>query len=99
MVKKNRELRAAAKAAGVFLYEIAEKFGVSENTFNRTLRTEQDEKWKFLALKYVKLIKMEHEREERHMLHDEMRAIAEEKRKLRKAEYAERQEKKSRKTV
>ncbi len=35
MIKHNTEIRAAAKSAGVFLYEIAEKLGVSEPTFNR----------------------------------------------------------------
>ncbi len=38
MTKRNTEIRAAAKSAGVFLYEIAEKLDVSEPTFIRWLR-------------------------------------------------------------
>lgn len=43
MIKRNAEIRAAAKSAGVFLYEIAEQLGVSEPTFNRYLRKELSE--------------------------------------------------------
>ena len=43
MIKRNAEIRAAAKSAGVFLYEIAEKLDVSEPTFIRWLRKELDE--------------------------------------------------------
>ncbi len=35
IIRRNLDIRSAAKSAGVFLYEIAEKIGVSEPTFNR----------------------------------------------------------------
>ena len=60
MVKRNTEIRAAAKSAGVFLYEIAEKLGVSEPTFNRYLRKELPEGLKAKALAAIEEIKREH---------------------------------------
>ena len=65
MVKHNTEIRAAAKSAGVFLYEIAEKIGVSEPTFIRWLRKELDEPTKCKALAAIEEIKLEHENETR----------------------------------
>ena len=38
MMKRNIDFRAEAKENGVYLYEIAEKPGISEPTFNRYLR-------------------------------------------------------------
>lgn len=35
IIRHNLDVRSAAKSAGVFLYEIAEKIGVFEPTFNR----------------------------------------------------------------
>ncbi len=35
IIRRNLDIRLAAKSAGVFLYEIAEKLGVSEPTLNR----------------------------------------------------------------
>ncbi len=51
MVKKNIDIRRAAKENGVFLWEIAEKLGVSEPTLNRYLRKEMtdSQKAKFRA--------------------------------------------------
>lgn len=63
MVKRNTEIRAAAKSAGVFLYEIAEKLGVSEPTFNRYLRKELPEDLKANAFTAIEEIKREHETE------------------------------------
>ena len=40
MIKHNTDIRTTAKQNGVYLYEIAEKLGVSEPTFNRWLRKE-----------------------------------------------------------
>lgn len=64
MIKHNTEIRAAAKSAGVFLYEIAEKLGVSEPTFNRMLRKELDEPTKRKALAAIEQIGREHESEQ-----------------------------------
>lgn len=61
----NSDIRSAAKSAGVFLYEIAEKLGVSEPTFIRWLRKELDEPTKRKALTAIKEIKREHESEPR----------------------------------
>lgn len=63
MIKRNTEIRAAAKSAGVFLYEIAEKLGVSEPTFNRYLRKELPEDLKAKAFTAIEEIKREHEAE------------------------------------
>lgn len=65
MIKCNTEIRAAAKSAGVFLYEIAEKLDVSEPTFIRWLRKELDEPTKRKALAAIEEIKREHESEPR----------------------------------
>lgn len=65
MIKCNMEIRAAAKSAGVFLYEIAEKLDVSEPTFIRWLRKELDEPTKRKALAAIEEIKREHESEPR----------------------------------
>ncbi len=35
IIRRNLKVRSAAKENGVYLYEIAEKLGVSEPTFNR----------------------------------------------------------------
>lgn len=65
MIKRNAEIRAAAKSAGVFLYEIAEKLDVSEPTFIRWLRKELDEPTKRKTLAAIEEIKREHESEPR----------------------------------
>ena len=65
MIKRNTEIRAAAKSAGVFLYEIAEKLDVSEPTFIRWLRKELDEPPKRKAHEALEEIKREHENEPR----------------------------------
>ena len=51
MKLKNTELRAAAKAARVPLWAIADVFGWSESSMTRKMRTElsAEEKEKFLA--------------------------------------------------
>ncbi len=64
MVKKNIDIRKAAKENGVFFWEIAEKLGVSEPTLNRYLRKEMpdSQKGKFRAA--IEQIKLEHEAEQ-----------------------------------
>lgn len=44
--QSNKDIRAAAAAAGVFLWQIAEAIGVTDGTFSRKLRRElpDDEK-------------------------------------------------------
>ena len=65
MIKRNTEIRAAAKSAGVFLYEIAEKLDVSEPTFIRYMRKELSDGMKVKVLAAIEEIKQEHESDPR----------------------------------
>ncbi len=67
MIKRNTEIRTAAKSAGVFLYEIAEKLGVSEPTFNRMLRKELNEPTKHKALAAIETIRRERKIEQQNI--------------------------------
>ena len=64
-IRRNLEIRSAAKSAGVFLYEIAEKLGVSEPAFNRYLRKELPDGMKAKVLAAIEEIRHEHENEPR----------------------------------
>ena len=48
----NTEIRAAAKKAGIHLWQVAEACGVNDGNFSRTLRKElpQDEKQNILEI-------------------------------------------------
>lgn len=48
----NKEIRVAAKNAGICLWEIAEAYGINDGNFSRKLRKElpQEEKDKILAI-------------------------------------------------
>lgn len=48
----NKEIRNAARAAGVLYWEIAEKLGIQDSAFSRKLRKElpQDERDKILGI-------------------------------------------------
>lgn len=48
----NKEIRTAAKSAGVRLWQVAVAYGISDGNFSRKLRKElpQDEKEKILAI-------------------------------------------------
>lgn len=48
----NREIKSAAKSAGVYHWEIAEELGIQDSAFSRKLRRElpQDEKEKVLSI-------------------------------------------------
>lgn len=50
--QSNKDIRAAAAAAGVFLWQIAEAIGVTDGTFSRKLRRElpDDEKAEILQV-------------------------------------------------
>lgn len=65
IIRRNLDVRAAAKGAGVFLYEIAEKLGVSEPTFIRYLRKELPDGMKAKVLAAIEEIKREHKNEPR----------------------------------
>lgn len=53
----NTELKAYAKKNRVFIWEVAEKFGLSDGTFSRKLRKELTNKEQELFKKYVDEIK------------------------------------------
>lgn len=65
IIKRNLDVRAAAKSTGVFLWEIADKLGVSEPTFIRSLRKELSVAQKAKALAAIEEIKHEHAAEPR----------------------------------
>ncbi|MBE6845646.1 MAG: hypothetical protein E7508_08070 [Ruminococcus sp.] len=64
MLKKNIEIRKAAKENGVFLWEIADKLGVSEPTLNRYLRKEMPDSLKAKFHSAIEQIRLEHEAEQ-----------------------------------
>ncbi len=63
MMKRNNDIRVAAKENGVYLYEIAEKLAVSEPTFIRYLRKELSDSMKAKVLAAIEEIKRGHESE------------------------------------
>ncbi len=67
MMKRNNDVRAAAKENGVYLYEIAEKLDISEPTFNRWLRKELNEPTKRKALAAIEQIRREREIEQQNI--------------------------------
>ena len=48
----NKEIREAAKRAGVYLWEVAERWGCNDGNFSRKLRRElpEDEQEKIIAI-------------------------------------------------
>ncbi len=67
IIRRNLDIRSTAKSAGVFLYEIAKKLGVSEPTFNRMLRKELNEPTKHTALTAIEQVRREHEVEQQNI--------------------------------
>lgn len=63
MIQRNLEIREAAKAAGVKMWQLAEKFGVSEFTLCRWMRKEFSEVRKAEALSYISQIRDEMQEE------------------------------------
>jgi len=59
MTLRNSDLRQEAKAAGVFLYQIANAMGVSEPTITRKLRFELSEHEKQHILSIIKSLSEE----------------------------------------
>lgn len=64
MPKANQAIRKYAKENGVFLYEIATKFNISESQFLRWIRTEFSPENKERTLKYIDEIAYEKREEE-----------------------------------
>ncbi len=63
-MKKNSDVRKAARKNGVYLYEIADTLGVSEPTFNRWLRKEMTEERKSEAFKAIEKIAIQKGKDE-----------------------------------
>ena len=63
MSKHNLDVRAAAKKAGVYLYDIAYQLGISEPTMTRMLRRELPADKKQQLFKTIDLIQAEQEQE------------------------------------
>ena len=63
MIKKNTDIRKAAKESGVFLWEIADKLGVSEPTVNRYLGKEMSDSQKAKFFAAIEQVKLEHQAE------------------------------------
>lgn len=57
----NQEIRTKAKAAGVKLWEIAERFGMNDGNFSRKLRRELPEAERVKALAIIDQIAVERE--------------------------------------
>lgn len=52
----NREIREAAKAAGIKLWQVAEKFGISDGNFSRKLRRELPEEERERVLNIIRVL-------------------------------------------
>ncbi len=57
--KANLDVREKAKAAGVYLWQIAAAIGVSEPTFNRRMRVEMPENEKEQVKKVINRLEAE----------------------------------------
>lgn len=55
-MKRNEDIRSAARQKKIYLYEIADALGVSEPTFNRWLRKELSETKKADMLAAIEII-------------------------------------------
>lgn len=59
MAGTNREIKQAAKEAGVFQYEIAEKLNIQESAFSRKLRRELPDQEKKEILEIIRTLAAE----------------------------------------
>lgn len=46
MVRRNQEIRDGIRAAGFFLWQVAERYGVNDTNFSKLLRRELSEETK-----------------------------------------------------
>ena len=58
----NNDIRNMAKAKGVFLWEIANKWGINDGNFSRKMRVEFTKEEKARAMKYIQEIYLEKSR-------------------------------------
>lgn len=64
MKERNYEIKKAAKDAGIRLWRIAEKVGITDTSFSRLLRHELSEKKKKEILDIIEALKKEDECDE-----------------------------------
>lgn len=57
MVQRNREIKQEAKAAGVRLWQIAERLGLTDGNFSRKLRHELPEEEKRQIMEIIQELK------------------------------------------
>lgn len=62
-MRQNEDIRAAAKRSGVYLWEVAERWGVSEFTLFRRLRRELEDADKDTLLDIIQQISAERGKE------------------------------------
>lgn len=60
---RNLEIREACKNSGVFHWQVAERLGIAEGVFSKSLRRELPQKQKQRVLEAIKAIAEERERE------------------------------------
>ena len=60
MNRANMDIRQFAKEKGVFLWEVAQRYGCNDGNFARRLRTELPKKEKEIIRQYIKEIAEEH---------------------------------------
>lgn len=63
MLQKNQEIRRAAAAAGVRLWQIAEKLGMADSMFSRLLRKEFDPETRERVLQIITELERESKEE------------------------------------
>lgn len=59
MRERNQEIRQAIRKARIYQYDVADKLGISENTFIRWLRKELPQDKKALILQAIEELKKE----------------------------------------
>ena len=64
MQERNPEIKKAAKDAGIRLWRIAEKLGITDSNFSRLLRRELSEKKKREILGIIEALEIEDECDE-----------------------------------
>lgn len=57
MVQRNQEIKQEAKAAGIRLWQIAERLGLTDGNFSRKLRHELPQKDKAVIMRIIEEIK------------------------------------------
>ena len=59
MQKANKDIRLAVKRAGIFFWQIADKYGINDSNFSRLLRKELDANTKARIYAIIEELKQE----------------------------------------